>query len=849
MHKFGFGPTRKFFQIISFLLGLALFAGIAQFPAYGIPAKGFTAIAPVRLLDTRGGATVDGQGNTPGTIPAEATLTIRIAGRSTIAPGVRAATLTFTVVSPIDAGFLTVWPCGAAKPNASIANFVTNQTVAITTVVGLSATGEVCASPSARSHLLVDAVGIDPMGSTYVPITPLRVLDTRQQTTFDNTPAPVGLIPAGQLVNVPLLGRGSILGSASNVVASITAVGATASGYLTVWNCVAAEPGTSTLNVANGDPVANSTVVSTTGGMCLRPSVSMFLLVDIMGYEPAVTDQFQASLRILDTRSPIFHGQQMGAGTSRSVPGLGGETVSLNLTVTDPRTAGFVTVWPSCSEPKPETSSINFAAGQTVANFVVSKVINNSFCLYTSADTQVIVDLLGGRLSDPKTIRVLPMADATLENGTNSGTNYGSSPILGVDSAPERDSILRFPVGIDVQSATLRLHVSAPTVPNPTPQTISGPTIDVVADGSPWNENSITFANRPAAVGVTAARFTVLDANSWYEADLTSALRPSSGVPGFVNVVLRATSGDGTSFDSRESAFPPELVILSRQSPAIVQTIAAVGDVACPPGAAVTATECHHLALSNRILADPSIDTFLGLGDLQYPSGSLSDYLGSYDPSFGRFLTKTLPVPGNHEYLTPNAAGYFGYFNNQLVGAVAKDPTKGYYSSTIGAWKLLALNSNCTAASCVAGGPQELWLQQQLNEARIRGHQCTLAMWHHPRFGSGTQHGSNVSVAPLWRGLANAGADVVLSGHEHLYERFDPLDQNGVPDVNGVRSFVVGAGGKSLYTFSAPIAGSAARIAQRYGYLRMQLMQRSYRWEYITELGEVLDSGTGECVA
>jgi acid phosphatase type 7 len=826
-----------------------LFFVIIQDPASGVSAKGFTAIAPVRLADSRGGATVDGQGNTPGTIAPEATLTIRIAGRSTIALGARAATLTFTIVSPTDSGYLTVWPCGATKPTASIANFVANQTVAITTVVGLSATGDVCTSPSARSHLLVDAVGVDPIGSTYVPITPLRVLDTRQQATFDNTLAPVGLIPAGQLVVVPLLGREAILGSASNVVASVTAVGATGGGYLTVWNCAAVEPGTSTLNVANGNPVANTTVVSTAGGMCLRPSVSMFLLVDVMGYEPAVSDQFRAGLRILDTRSPIFQGRPMGGGTSRSVPGLGGETVSLNLTVTEPRTAGFITVWPSCSEPRPETSSINFAAGQTVANFVVSKAASNSFCLYTSADTQVVVDLLGGRLSEPKTIRVQPIADAMLEDGVNSGTNYGSNSILGVDRAPERESILRFPVGIDVQSAILRLHVSAPTISNPTPQTINGPTVSVVADGSPWNENSITFANRPTTVGAATAQFSALGTNSWYEADLTSALRPASGVPGFVNVVLRAASSDGTSFDSKESAFPPELVILSAQSPGQTKTIAAVGDIACPPGATATTIECHHFALSNRILADPTIDAFLGLGDLQYPSGSFSDYLGSYDPSFGRFLTKTLPVPGNHEYDTPNASGYFGYFNDRLVGPVAQDPAKGYYASTIGAWNVLALNSNCTVASCAVGGPQELWLQQQLIDSRTRGHQCTLAMWHHPRFGSGTQHGSNVGVDPLWRDLANAGADVVLAGHEHLYERFDPLDQNGAVDVNGVRSFVVGTGGKSFYTFSSPVVGSAARVGQRYGYLRIHLMQRSYQWAFITELGEILDAGRAECVA
>jgi acid phosphatase type 7 len=204
------------------------------------------------------------------------------------------------------------------------------------------------------------------------------------------------------------------------------------------------------------------------------------------------------------------------------------------------------------------------------------------------------------------------------------------------------------------------------------------------------------------------------------------------------------------------------------------------------------------------------------------------------------------PMPGNHEYDTRGAAGYFHYF-----GRAAGDPGKGYYSYDLGEWHIVALNSNCKeeeVGGCEASSQQVRWLKADL--AANKDQRCTLAYMHHPRFSSGKEHGNIHYVKPLWEALYEAGADVVLSGHEHNYERFAPQTPAGRADPQrGIREFVVGTGGgKGHYPISEPIAISEVHNDETYGVLKLTLRPKSYEWRFVPEEGETFtDSGSARC--
>jgi hypothetical protein len=241
-------------------------------------------------------------------------------------------------------------------------------------------------------------------------------------------------------------------------------------------------------------------------------------------------------------------------------------------------------------------------------------------------------------------------------------------------------------------------------------------------------------------------------------------------------------------------------------------------------------------------LLDGIPGTVFTLGDNAYESGSATEYNNCYGPSWGRHKGRTQPTPGNHEYNTPNAAGYYGYF-----GGLAGDPTKGYYSYNLGQWHIIVLNSNsdCSTISCASGSAQEQWLRADL-AANIKT--CTLAYWHHPRFNSGAEHGNDLHVAPFWDALYQLGADVILNGHEHVYERFAPQNPSGVADAAGIRQFTVGTGGKSHYPFGTIQPNSQMRNATTYGVLKLTLHATSYDWQFVPVAGgSFTDSGTANC--
>jgi hypothetical protein len=281
--------------------------------------------------------------------------------------------------------------------------------------------------------------------------------------------------------------------------------------------------------------------------------------------------------------------------------------------------------------------------------------------------------------------------------------------------------------------------------------------------------------------------------------------------------------------------------------------IAAAGDIA---GRANRHAETARLLLElNR---RTPLDAVLTLGDLQYPRGDLHDFLAFYDPSWGQPPLRGLthPVPGNHEYDQgrTEAGGYFDYFNGvgQWSGQ-AGDRDKGYYSFDLGAWHLVAINSSdsCHRIPCAPGSPMYRWLADDLASTKKK---CVLAYWHHPRFQIGASHGDNRAIAPIWNLLVDAGAEVVLAGHDHNFQQLVRLGKDGLPSPGGVRSFVVGTGGAGAYpTFDEREHPGAAetRFSRRVGVLLLTLTPEDFSWRFVasngTPAGETLAAGRDEC--
>jgi acid phosphatase type 7 len=313
-----------------------------------------------------------------------------------------------------------------------------------------------------------------------------------------------------------------------------------------------------------------------------------------------------------------------------------------------------------------------------------------------------------------------------------------------------------------------------------------------------------------------------------------------------VTVCASAASASGAVLAPRSAASAPPAV-----------RVAAVGDIACksPPGNNVHV--CRYDDVSNLVAAG-GYQAFLALGDNQYEAGSYADYLANYDAYFGRFMPITYPVPGNHEYGTPDAAGYFDYFGDRAHGP------GGWYSFDLGSWHVIALNSAIcspyTGQPCGPGTPEYDWLAADLAAHPNSEYPCTLAYWHHPVWdwekyqnNHWVQSYDYDRAKPFWKLLYAAGADVVLSGHNHNYQRYAPMNARGAADpAHGITEFIVGTGGRNTDNLGSPSTMPptfATGQATSFGVLALTLRAGSYRWSFQTAAGSpaFADSGAASC--
>ena len=287
----------------------------------------------------------------------------------------------------------------------------------------------------------------------------------------------------------------------------------------------------------------------------------------------------------------------------------------------------------------------------------------------------------------------------------------------------------------------------------------------------------------------------------------------------------RDPAGESAESTARRSA---DSLALAMQADT-VPTLVGAGDIAdCgSDGAARTAA-----------MLDSIHGTIFIAGDVAYVTKeNPHPFVTCFNPAWGRHRARIRPSVGNHEYSAEGPAAYFDYF-----GAQAGPRPGGYYSYDLGTWHVIALNTNIAAD---AGSAQQAWLRSDL-DAHLG--KCTVAYMHHPRFSSGS-HVERDMLTPLWRTFARYGVSVVIAGHDHVYERFAPLDSNGVPDsVNGVRQFVVGTGGAHRSNIVSALPGSEVHSTDTFGLIRLALLKDRYRWTFMpVKKHGFTDQGESSC--
>jgi hypothetical protein len=424
-----------------------------------------------------------------------------------------------------------------------------------------------------------------------------------------------------------------------------------------------------------------------------------------------------------------------------------------------------------------------------------------------------------GRLPPPRPPRLHIDADAYV-TAASPRRNFGHLKALRFGSSPAMRVYLRSE-RVDKPLTQVMLYLWARS---------TLPRLEIRAVRSNWSESKITFSNAPRPVGPTI-RMGRIPAGTKTGINVTRLVSGKRSV----NLMLSAPAG---SIGSRESVTNSRPVGVYSASWPALGAAGEVGDCSSPWDSQ-TATR-----LDNGGASGPrDIGTIAALGDLAYENGSLDDFNTCYQSSWGTLRSLTKPTPGDLEYQTTGAAGYFGYW-----GRRAGSPARSWYSYDIGSWHIISLNSNCRfVGGCQAGSPQERWLRKDLAAHKTR---CTLAYWHHPRF-SGGQVTNDDEMQPFWQALYDYKADVVLSAHAHNYQRFAPQSPTGVADPpRGIREFVVGTGGHHVLQPVAAIANTEAMHDSDWGVLVLTLRDTGYDWSFFPVVGSpglFHDLGSEDC--
>ena len=444
----------------------------------------------------------------------------------------------------------------------------------------------------------------------------------------------------------------------------------------------------------------------------------------------------------------------------------------------------------------------------------------------------------------------VPASEDTYVNSGQPEEINGLEDVLEIENDPpeNKQGLVRFevpeiPDGETIDLVTLRLFVVADT---------DDTLIIHLVDGE-WNQAETNGTNAPSVGEQVATIPPGAVEGSPVDIDLTGVVQG----PGRHDFYIVSPGDDSAEFATIESGTNPPLLLVdyanpNAGSPAAVApagdapaiqlsgepvVLAGAGDIAdCgTDGDTVTAD------LLQQVISEYPETVVFTTGDNVYSGGTAEEFGSCYAETWGRFRDRTRPSPGNHDYDTDDASGYFGYF-----GDAAGTPGEGYYSYEAGDWQVLALNSNCDEiGGCDQGSPQEVWLRDELSSSDA---ECTLAYWHHALFSSG-DHGSDPATRALFQALYDDGADLVVTGHVHNFERFAPQDPDGVHDpVSGIRQLVVGTGGAGATSFQDIAPNSEARFADGLGILELRLYADGYEWEFHAGEGsQFTDVGIEAC--
>ena len=478
---------------------------------------------------------------------------------------------------------------------------------------------------------------------------------------------------------------------------------------------------------------------------------------------------------------------------------------------------------------------------------------------------------LGAPVAHAATMTLSPVADSHVM-ADQPDANFGTATALRIDGSPISVAYLKFDVqGLTAAPTSATLKLVSP-VSSTTPINAKSVT------DTTWTETGVTYNNRPA-VGGTVASFTPRSTNAVMSFDVTSLVKNN----GLVSFAVDTTSTTSKSLPSRENPtveYRPQLVIDTgtTSTPTATATatatstatatatasgstvIALAGDVACGlteanyNGGDGTADACRAKYTAN-LINNMNPSRLFAMGDLQYNSGSLTDFNGSYHNSWGAFKGKTNPVVGNHEYGTSGAAGYFSYFGDAatpLQPGCRKD-CNGYYSFNVPVgsnnWHIAVINGECTriggGVGCAVGSAQYNWLKSDL-EANAAT-KCTAVLTHKPRWSSSSFY--TPDIQPLVDLMDANKVDLLLAGHAHSYERFAPQTASGSSSSTGIRQITVGTGGRDSQGFGTVLPNSVVHQNHIFGVMKLTLNPTSYSWSYVPDpTTPFSDSGSGNCV-